>query len=136
MTKYAATTKVSVEKTKQEIERILTRFGATKFMTSVDREKNEAQIMFNAQSRWVRLTIGLPEYGTTGAEQEERRRWRSLGALLKAKLVAVDDGISEFEQEFYGDVVLSNGETVYERTRQATQIEYESGKPKLLADGR
>ncbi len=47
-------------------------------------------------------------------EAEVRRRWRALAAVIKAKLVAVEDNISTMEQEFLAYVVLPNGQTLGE----------------------
>lgn len=66
-------------------------------------------------------------------EAEYRRRWRSLGLLIKAKLAAVADGIVEFETEFLPHIVLPTGETVAALARPAIALAYETGEtPRLL----
>jgi hypothetical protein len=41
-------------------------------------------------------------------------RWRALSVVIKAKLVAVEEGIVTFEEEFGMHMVLPNGSTVAE----------------------
>ena len=47
-------------------------------------------------------------------EAECRRRRQALAAVIKAKLGAVEDGISTIEAEFLAYVVLSDGRTIGE----------------------
>ena len=44
-------------------------------------------------------------------EQACRSQWRALFLVIKAKLVAVETGITTFEREFMPDLVLPNGAT-------------------------
>lgn len=133
MAKFAERTTVPVNTTRAEIEKTLIRFGASKFMVMVDGDAFKATVQFFARERWIRLTLQLPDPKVErNCAAEERRRWRSLAALVKAKLVAVDDGLVEFEEEFLPHVLMSDGMTVYERTHQALALEYQSGKPQTL----
>ena len=50
-------------------------------------------------------------------EQAIRQRWRALALVIKAKLEAVESGISEFEDEFLANIMLPTGETVGEWIR-------------------
>ena len=50
-------------------------------------------------------------------EQAVRQRWRALALVIKAKLEAVEAGISEFEDEFLAHVMLPGGQTVGEWMR-------------------
>jgi len=45
-------------------------------------------------------------------EQAVRQRWRALALVIKAKLEAVETGITEFEEEFLAHIVLPGGQTV------------------------
>ena len=47
-------------------------------------------------------------------DAEINRRWRAFGMIVKAKIVAVEEGISTIEKEFFGNVLLANGKTVAE----------------------
>lgn len=46
--------------------------------------------------------------------REARRLWRVVVMVTKARLVAVEEGVSTFEQEFIGQVVLPGGRTLAE----------------------
>lgn len=146
---YAKGTEVSVDKTRQEIERELLRFGADAFTSGF--EFRRAFIMFRAKDRWIRLTLTLPsedeprfqktehrglardiEGRLRLVDAERRRVWRSLALLVKAKLAAVADGIVEFEQEFLPHIVMADRQTVWERTRDTIAIEYQRGEPQAL----
>ncbi len=147
---YARQTSVSPEKTKAEIEKVLVRFGASEFMSGWDRPKGLAIIGFVVGGRMVRIRLNLPsvdDFRTspkgrrrTGKvvekeyEQACRARWRSLLLVVKAKLVAVDDGIASFEEEFLAHLVLPNDKTVGEfMVPQLNQIDV--GKmPRLLPE--
>jgi hypothetical protein len=146
MTRYAQNTGVSVERSKGEIERLLRRYGANQFVNGWDHKA--AMIMFRAHERMIRFTLPLPsrdEFKETATGRERhpgvveeaweracRQRWRALALVIKAKLEAVESGISEFEQEFYAFVVLPNGRTMYETTREQVQQMYASNRMKAL----
>lgn len=137
MTRFAEGTRVEVASSRAEIEKLVTRFGATRFMIATDSVGHTAAVQFFAKERMIRLTLSLGQKGPSGTpvpvtDAEARRRWRSLALLLKAKLVAVDDGLVEFEQEFLPNIVMADGVTVYERTRDGLRLEYQSGKPTLF----
>jgi hypothetical protein len=74
-----------------------------------------------------------PEQADRGHEKACRQRWRALALCIKAKLEAVEAGITQFEEEFYAHIVLPGGRTIYEETSEAVRVTYESGKmPPLL----
>jgi len=129
MAKYASETMVSVERSKAEIESTLTRYGATQFMSGWDH--NRAMIGFKIDDRNVRFVLPLPDKADdvfwftphrknrrTEAdayrewEQACRQRWRALCLCIKAKLEAVDAGITTFEDEFMAHLVLPDGRSV------------------------
>lgn len=153
MGKYAATTEVPQEKSRSEIESTLRRYGADAF--SYGWEDTRAVIAFRAEGRHVKFEIAMPDrndrdfthwadrYGnlkprTAAAaekewEQATRQRWRALALVVKAKLEAVDSGISEFEEEFLANIVLPDGSTVGNKIRPHIEAAYRSGKmPTLL----
>lgn len=55
-----------------------------------------------------------PEQVNAAWEQACRSKWRSLYLIIKAKLEAIDSGISTVEHEFFYDFVLPNGQTLGE----------------------
>jgi hypothetical protein len=78
-------------------------------------------VTFRLHERVVRLDVPMPcevdeapRGGWTKARLEAatRQRWRALVLVLKAKLEAVDAGISTLEQEFLANVVMEDGRTI------------------------
>jgi hypothetical protein len=141
MAKYASTTKVPVERTRHEIEQVLTRYGADQFISGW--ERGRAMLGFRVQNRQVRFELPLPDMSavTTSrqqqvAEQETRQRWRALLLVIKAKLEAVSSQITTFESEFLAHIVLPNNLTVGQVMLPRIEEAYKTGKmPKLLGDG-
>lgn len=139
MAKYAENTKVPVENSKNEIEKILKRFGADQF--GYGSKEDGAVIVFRAQGRHVRFLLPLPgpkERFTKkdGREQEVRRRWRSLTMCVKAKLESVATDIETFEESFMAHIVLPNGMTIAEHAKPLIEQAYTDGKmPPLLSFG-
>jgi hypothetical protein len=144
--RYAENTEVSWERSRAEIERMLTRYGADQFMYGT--KPNFAVIAFRASGRHIRFLLPIPslsefDHTKKGArliekhriqarEQAIKQRWRALALAIKAKLEAVAIGITQFEEEFYAHVVMPNGKTVYEETHKQVAHMYESGKMQPL----
>lgn len=129
MTRYAEQTSVSAERSRSEIESTLRRYGADGFMYAWQDEK--ALVQFTYQGWRVRFVLTMParderEFTHTPArgtrrtdaqalaawEQATRQRWRALALVIKAKLEAVEAGITIFEEEFLAHIVLPSGESV------------------------
>lgn len=112
MTTYARDTRVPIAQTRNEIERTLERFGADQF--AYGQETGRAMIGFRVENRVVRIVLPLVTTAESQRqlEQENRARWRTLALVIKAKLAAVETGISTFEREFLADVLLPDGSTL------------------------
>jgi hypothetical protein len=126
--KYAAGTEVPSDRSRSEIERTLRRYGATAF--AYGWEGDSAQIAFKLAGRHIRFRLPLPDPRSgeftltpTGRERSQaaadeayeqavRQRWRALALVIKAKLEAVEAGISTVEAEFLANVALPDGGTV------------------------
>jgi len=141
---------VSVEKSKIELERTLRRYDAEKFVSGW--EEGRAVVEFQMTGRRVRFFLPLPSkrdpdithsYGgrherapkeiEKAWEQACRQRWRALNLALKAKLEAVESGITSFEEEFLAHFVMPNGRTVGEWAVPAVTKAISSGTmPPLL----
>lgn len=147
MSRYAESTTVSVANSKAEIERIVERWGASQFMSGWSTE--QAIIAFSAEGRQVRFVLPMPSkdekrftHHSKGArtpeaalkewEQACRQRWRALALVIKAKLEAVESGISVFEDEFMANIVLPGGRTVSEEVRPAIANAYAGGTMQQL----
>lgn len=150
---YAASTSVSAEQSRNEIERTLKRYGADAFGYMATRDK--AAIEFALGGRRLRFVLSMPdadalEFTTHSRgrrtaeaalklwEQATRQRWRALALVVKAKLEAVDAGISELEDEFLANIVLPSGRTVAEDIRPGIELAYAEGRvaPLELERGR
>ena len=124
-TGYASRTRVPIEKSRMEIERLVKRYRATGFVSGW--QGSTARIEFLCQSRHVRFTVNVPEQ-----QQAARQKWRTLVLLVKAKLEAVDAKIATFEEAFVGDIVMPDGRTVWESTREPIGLAYADRKPVAL----
>ena len=126
---YAVDTSVPVERTRAEIEGLLMRRGAERFAYMAD--GNSAAIGFVLRNRNVRFLLPLPDRNAKDFwftpsrknkrseseaykewEQACRSRWRALYLCIKAKLEAVEIGITSFDEEFLAHFVLNDGRTV------------------------
>lgn len=152
---FAEGTTVSVEKSRAELEKLIVRHGATQFASGW--YGNSAMVGFVIGGRGVRFVLQLPDksdkrYAMTPArrfmrkpedrtkawEQDCRSRWRALVLVIKAKLEAVQVGISTIEDEFLAWTVLPGGDgrTVGEQLRPQLAAAMESGQaPRLLLNG-
>lgn len=148
MTQFAATTSVSASASREEIERTLVRYGADQFMYGWADEA--ATIGFRLDGRQVRFVLDMPrrdekrfthhsrgarapEAATKEWEQAVRQRWRALALVVKAKLEAVESGISVFDDEFLANIVLPSGQTAGDWMRPQVAEAYRIGTmPTLL----
>ena len=69
-------------------------------------------------------------------EQAVRSRWRSLLLAIKAKLEAVECGISTVEIEFMPFIVLHDGSTVHQRLLPVLQDQANRNAPLMLPGGK
>lgn len=147
MGKYASQTNVSSELSRLEIEKTLIRYGAENFAYATMQGK--AMIGFTMCDRQIKFMLPLPmlnEFSLTPTgrtrtensqyeawEQACRQRWRALNLVIKAKLEAVECGISVFEDEFMANIVLPGGGTVSDFMKPQIDQAYISGTvPKML----
>jgi hypothetical protein len=135
---FAENTTVPVERTRAEIEKLVKKYGASRFSSGwID--DGRAAISFAAQKRLVRFALQMPTMEQaqkhahrardwrsptrsaqqTWIERETRRRWRCLLLVLKGKLDAVESGISSFDEQFLAHVVGPGNQTVFEMVMQA-----------------
>lgn len=143
MTRYASKSRVSPGKSRDEIEKLVVAYGATGYLSGWDEESGRAFMQFRMEGRIIKLTTRLPQPADPGLttlakfEQARRSHWRALALLVKAKLEAVASGIVTFEGEFFPNVVMPDGGTVYERASANVAIAYETGQSMpLLPDYR
>lgn len=153
MTRYASNTDVSSERSRGEIERTLQRYGADRFGYSSSR--TEATLGFTCHGLMVRFVLPMPDQmdkafimtpggkktrsaaqANAAWEQACRQKWRALSLVVKAKLEAVESGITTFEDEFLAHIVLPGGQTVGQQALPRVREAYASGRtPPLLTFG-
>lgn len=133
MMAYAEGTKVPIEQTKTEIERLVSKFGATAFM--IGNQAGHATIVFEATERRIRFDISViqekPEQNSASrntAARENRRRWRALLLCIKAKIESVESKIETFDEAFLAHVVMPDGTTVYSSAQQAIALAYKENR--------
>ncbi len=145
MSRYAASTSVSSERSRAEIEQILKRYGADQFAYGWD--QSDAMIQFRAHGRLVRFVLPLPDRNArefthtpvSGQRRQEpaaekeyeqavRQRWRALVLLVKAKLEGVASGVVTFEEEFLAHTVLPDNSTVSEFMEPQIELAYTTGR--------
>jgi len=136
---YAENTKVPVERSKNEIEKTLLRYGADDFMYGSSATKGGG-IMFRYKERLIKIGVPLPDKNDyqydTQYDREYRRRWRVLLLALKAKLELVDAGLVSFEDEFLAQTCLPDGTTIADTIQpQIQQAIADGATPKLLLPG-
>lgn len=152
MSRYAQDTKVSLDASRAEIERTLRRYGAGAF--AYGWEGDVATVMFRLGARHIRFRLALPDRNdrafthTPGRNlprsaeaadkewvQAQRQRWRALALVIKAKLEAVEAGITTAEDEFLAHTVLPNGSTFGEWAAPQLDAAYEAGRMPALMPG-
>lgn len=121
MARFAAKTKVPIEKTRMEIERLVKRYGAKGFVSGW--QESQARIEFLCADRHIRLSVTVRDN-----DREGPQKWRTLLLMVKAKLAGVDAKIVTFEQAFVGDIVMPDGRTVWEAAREPIKLAYEGNR--------
>ena len=149
--RYAKNTMVSSDRSRSEIEKILTKYGAQGFVYGW--QGDQAIIGFQLNAKSLKFILPMPsksedqfwktarqkrkrnpEEAHKAWEQSTRQRWRALSLAIKAKLECVESGITSFEQEFLAHIILPSGETVGAWIAPQIEQSYLNKKmPKLLA---
>ena len=143
--RYAEGTSVPMERSRAEIERVLLRYGASDFAYRTNAQRAELAFFVRGTSvklgvnfpsieekRFAQTPTGRPRRGENPAQQawdqEVRRLWRALSLVIRAKLEAVESGISTFEREFMADIVMKNGKTIGEAILPRLSEAVQSGR--------
>lgn len=145
MPRYAAGTSVPVDRSVAQIRQLLVRFGASQFAFAVG--EKTATLAFVYQGRPVRFDLPLPDrndprfhHTETGRprrnedgayrawDSECRAKWRSLHLYVKALVVAVQEGLVDFDRAFFHDIVMPGGRTVGQHLIPQIQDAVRDGK--------
>lgn len=143
--KYAQYTSITIEKSRTDIELLLSRYGAESFKRGWVEGKEAVQ--FIMKRKQIRFILPLPEKndvafcynkqsGTKHPEGKALLLWeqacktayRALVLSIKAKLATVESGISSFEEEFYANIVLPNNKTVFQNTIHQVESVYKNNR--------
>lgn len=123
-----------------EIRKVLTRFGCTRFGTMTDNELGELLVQFTYRGRDVTVKASYRGYAAAWLNEypynpSRHRRTRSqhearaldqaqisvcsvLRDWIKGQITAVEVGILTFEGAFLGQILLPTGRTVLEEAEQ------------------
>jgi hypothetical protein len=147
---YAQGTDVSVDRSQSELRGILRKYGAEGL--AMAEMPKRAVVEFMANDRRIRFALPLPAVDdpemrrnkagaqrsssqlTSAVAAEERRRWRALVMVVKAKLEAVESGIVTFEDEFLAQTVLPDNTTVGEAVAEPIRRAYIEGHVRPLLE--
>jgi hypothetical protein len=126
--KYASRTEVGVRQSRHHLETLLTTHGAEGYAYGWTADHDRVE--FVLESRRIRFTLPRPTRDQflltpTGlqrtdaqvqaaVEAEDRRRWRALLLVVRAKLEAIEGGIATLDEEFLAFIVLPNDHTIGE----------------------
>lgn len=138
MPRYAKATSVSVERSKAEIERTLHRYGIEEFFYGTSLRGDG--IGFRHDSKTFKLAIPKLDSADFRTEQQyqqaRRQRYRILLLTIKAKLEAIENGLSNFDIEFLAYMALPDGSVVGDHIIPEMNQAIAAGKkPKLLLPG-
>jgi hypothetical protein len=114
---------------------------------------SDALIGFVAHTRQIKIVLALPsleEVSKTPSGRKRysaaarlrahgfatRQKWRALALVIKAKLEAIESGISTFDEEFLAWTLLPTGRTVGQTFIPQIEDAYKTGRmPPLLTSG-
>jgi hypothetical protein len=125
--RYAQETTVSVTKSQQELSMLLQKAGADQVLLAWDSMQGTG-VRFRMGGRFAQLMVPppgekrlrelknwRPRWSTQELlDQEQRRSWRALILLVKAKLEAIAAGITTAEREFMPDLLMEDGRRLEE----------------------
>lgn len=133
--RYAGNTRVTVDRSRGEIEALLQKHGATS--TAVFTSPEQAAVCFEMKGRRVLFKLALPttvaskrklKNPASAIAQLHKQRWRSLLLSIKAKLVSVAEGIETFEDSFLAHIVMPDGQSVADHVRPRIAHAYINNK--------
>lgn len=150
---YAQGTEVSVDRSQGELRQVLRKYGAEGI--AIAESAQQSVVEFFAHERRIRFRVPMPDAAAramTHTKQgalrsdsqlrnalaaEERRLWRALVLVVKAKLESTESGIESFEDAFLAQTVLPDNRTVSEQVQEPIKRAYIEGhvRPLLALEG-
>lgn len=126
MPRYAEGTSVPVERSRDEIEKILKKYDASMF--GYGWGDKAVFITFCLCNRRIKFVLPLVGSGDLKGIQRNRESWRALVLVIKAKLEAVNSGITTVEHEFLAHIIFPDGSTVGEWLQPQLEQIYRSNE--------
>lgn len=142
MARYAKKTTVSSQKSRMDIEKLLTRYKAKD--TLYGTIGSDAWIVFKMRDRSIKIVLALPPdlpEGATRAQEKARdqvvrQKWRIMHLIINARLEAVESGVETFEQAWLPYFLMVDKEgrskTVGEIMGPQLQKALDTNRPHLL----
>lgn len=140
---YAEGTAVAFEKSIAEMITLIKKAGGQ----NIGQMESDAMfaIQFFMSDRLIRFRVRLPAWQEMPerngrrehldetkrrdmAHKASRQRGRALLLVIKAKLESVESEVETFEQAFLANVVMADGQTLYERVAAPIALEYQTGQ--------
>jgi hypothetical protein len=106
MPPYAVDTKVPVDRTRSDIEKLVLKYKCSQYGSAIDNDARRAMVQFTMRRRRISFELPLPD---PILEQQTRSRWRALYLAIKAKLECVESGIESFDEAFLAHIVMPDG---------------------------
>lgn len=141
------TTTVPVERSQGEIRKLLSDYGASSFAFGEETDSGGvrwAAVSFAHAGHRVRMRVPhkpldeqalkskarrahtrtLDDFTALAVEQEAKRIWRVMAWNLKARLVAVEEGVETFEEAFLAHLLNEQtGMTIYQQLVEDGRVE-------------
>ncbi len=112
--RFANGTTITATKTAGDIAALLARHGIDDYAHG--RSDGAVQLCFMHNKIPYRFDVPMPDItDERKRDRETNRRWRVLYALVKAKLVAIEEGLETFEEAFAMTIVTPNGDRLRDR---------------------
>lgn len=128
----------------EEIRKLLTRFGCSRFGTMTDAEKGELIVQFSYRGRdvtasasyrgyaaaWLRehpynasrMRLSRAQHEKRAMEQAEISVCSILRDWIKGQVMAIETGVLTFEGAFLGQILLAGGQTVLQHVEASSVL--------------
>lgn len=137
---FAEKSDVPFERSIAEIIALLRKAGADRIAQFEEPER--FTITFQMVDRYVQFRVPLiAEYAGPAShgnnrpvdrqkwiDQRNRQKGRALMLVIKAKLESVESQVETFEEAFLAQVLMPDGDTLYDRVKEPIAIEYREGR--------
>lgn len=133
--RYAQGTQVPVSRSQDEIRDELRKLGADQI--GVMEGGGRGYVVFKIRDTLYRIASPEIKIKARGSlEPEQRRTWRAIVLLVKARAVAIREGITTVEREFLADAVMPDGSTFADHSPRLIEQAYkDNGPPRMLLLG-